>query len=322
MTRNVYHYQLRKCKKSIELIRKNKLLDACINGNGDIFKEIRKIRKEKNIIAQTIDGCDNAGEQFKNVYQKLYNSENDGNLVDEILNEVDNSIDSSSLDEVGKVTPGIVHTAVQHIKMHKNDPTFSFNSDCLKRAPSTLFYHLSNIIKCFLIHGHISNILLLATLVPIIKDKLGDAEASDNYRSIALSSIILKVFDWIVLLLFGKSLGLDYLQLSYQKECGTAMCSWLVIESVSYFLRNNTDVFSCFMDMKKAFDKVRHSTLFQKLLGRSLSPIFIRLLIMMYKCQVANVRWDSKLSDVFRITHPFRNDFKIKKKYACLVSIF
>ena len=37
-TRNIYHYQVNKCKKAEEKIRKNKLLDACLsNGGGDLF---------------------------------------------------------------------------------------------------------------------------------------------------------------------------------------------------------------------------------------------------------------------------------------------
>ena len=43
-TRNVYHFHYRKCKKAQEMIIKNKLLDACINGNGNIFDEIKKLR--------------------------------------------------------------------------------------------------------------------------------------------------------------------------------------------------------------------------------------------------------------------------------------
>ena len=53
-------------------------------------------------------------------------------------------------------------------------------------------------IKCFLVHGHVPNELLLATMVPLIKNKLGDTESSDNYRSIAIGSVVLKILDWIV----------------------------------------------------------------------------------------------------------------------------
>ena len=72
--------------------------------------------------------------------------------------------------------------------------------------------HLSLKIKQFLIHGHVSAVLLLATLLPLIKDKLWDHCSSANYRSIAVSSLFLKVFDWIVLLLYVCHLQLDEIQ--------------------------------------------------------------------------------------------------------------
>ena len=40
-TRNIYHFQIRKNKKMADTLKKNALLDACINNNGDIFQEIK-----------------------------------------------------------------------------------------------------------------------------------------------------------------------------------------------------------------------------------------------------------------------------------------
>ena len=55
-TRNIYHYQIRKSRKMTECVRRNTLLDACINNNGDIFKEIRKLRATSPTISSVIDG--------------------------------------------------------------------------------------------------------------------------------------------------------------------------------------------------------------------------------------------------------------------------
>ena len=55
-TRNVFHYMLRKCRKSEEKIRSNKLLDACLKNNKNIFEEVKKLRKCKNDVANAIDG--------------------------------------------------------------------------------------------------------------------------------------------------------------------------------------------------------------------------------------------------------------------------
>ena len=89
-----------------------------------------------------------------------------------ILGNVNTSIDILSLKDVDLVTSDIIRKAVEQVKANKNDPVFTFNSDCIKRAPATLFQHLANIIRIFLIHGYVSKILLVATIVPLIKDKL------------------------------------------------------------------------------------------------------------------------------------------------------
>ena len=111
-----------------------------------------------------------------------------------------------------------------------------------KQAPDVLYEKLASVIRSFLIHGHVTHFLLIATLLPILKDKLGSISTSKNYRSIALSSVILKIIDWVILLLFGTSLGLDDLQFAYQPGASTTMCTWAVVETIGYFMRNGSDI--------------------------------------------------------------------------------
>ena len=130
-TRNVYHYAIRKCKKSIELIMKNKLLDACINGKWNIFDEFRTIRNVKRDFPQTIEGSNNIPDKFANVYKKLYNSTQDQDETLNILGNVNTFIDILSLNDVDLVTSNIVRNAAEQVKSSKNDPVFTFNSDCI-----------------------------------------------------------------------------------------------------------------------------------------------------------------------------------------------
>ena len=74
---------------------------------------------------------------------------------------------------------------------------------------------------------------------------LGRIDVSKNYRSISLSRLMLKIFDWVILLLFGTILGLDDLEFAYQAGASTTMCAWAVVETISYFLRNGSKVFAC-----------------------------------------------------------------------------
>ena len=84
------------------------------------------------------------------------------------------------------------------------------------------------------------------------------------------------------------------------------MCTYAILETVDYFLRNGSEVFLCTMDMTKAFDVTMHSLLFTKMLKAGLSAIFVRLLIFIYTEQFANVRWNSQLSSVFSMHNGVR----------------
>ena len=256
---------------------------------------------------QGVDGVrDNIEEHFKDKYQQLYNSADDGIELMRVQRETEALVDGTSLEDVLKVTPKIVKEAAHKLKPGKSDPVFSFSTDCFKNASDSLFDRLSLIIQSFLIHGHVTQILLLATLVPLIKDKLGSTNVSKNYRSIAISSILLKLIDWIFIILFGINFGLNDFQYAYQAGCSTTMCTWAVLETVDYFLKNGSEVFTCAMDMTAAFDLTLHSLLFTKMLRKGFPAIFIRLFIYIYVNQTANVRWNSDISTEFPMTNGCR----------------
>ena len=131
--------------------------------------------------------------------------------------------------------------------------------------------------------------IMVSTIIPLIKDKLGDTNASNNYRSIALSSLILKIFDWVVLFLFDKNLSTDELQFGYQEKTSTNMCTWLAVEVIDYYTRHGSEMFVGVMDMTKAFDNVKQSLLFQKLIDRELPAIYLRLILTLHLEQRARM---------------------------------
>lgn len=317
-TRNAYHYAIRKCKRASEHLKKDKLLQSCVTGKNNIFDEIRRMRKTTDRSPCKIDGNENPVERFGEVYETLFNSAGDQAAMNKILSDINSKMGVNDLEEVDRITPEIISEAVDNIKVRKDDPVFSFNSNCIKQAPKSLYYHIAEMIKCFLLHGYVSDILLVATIIPLVKNKLGDLESSDNYRSIALSSVILKIYDWVVLILCGDKLGLDELQFSYQKNCSTTMCTWMVVETVSYFTRNGSNVYSCFMDMKKAFDTVKHGILFKKLMERNLPLIHVRLLIVMYLNQTAKVKWKGYTSATFPIVNGVKQGAVISAILFCV----
>ena len=318
-TRNVYHYHIRKCRKMTECIRKNTLLDACINNNGDIFKEIRKIRKTPPDMSSMIDGVTrNIESHFAKVYEKLYNSVEDAEKLASLLERLNSNINSDSLKVIEKIKPELIRLAISKLKNDKTDPIFQFTSDWLKAAPGNLSEHLARLFKMYLIHGHISEMTLVSTIIPLIKDKLGDINSSNNYRSIALSSLILKIFDWVILLLCDEHLSTDELQFGYQEKTSTNMCTWLAVETIDHYIRNGSEVFVGVMDMTKAFDNVKQSLLFEKLLDRNFPSIYLRLILKMYILQKAHVCWNGEVSDTFAIGNGVKQGGVLSPRLFCV----
>ena len=110
-----------------------------------------------------------------------------------VSEQVELRVKDHSLQEVAKVTASIVKEATSKLKSGKSDPVYSFSSDCIKVESEKLAELLSMIIQCYLIHGHVTRFLLLATLVPIIKDKLGsicNSQGSILFHQILFPSVI------------------------------------------------------------------------------------------------------------------------------------
>ena len=318
-TRNVYHLHIRKNKMMAQTLKRNALLEACVSNKGDIFEIIKEQRKAAPNVSTMIDVVNtNIESQFANIYKQLYNSADDKDALMKVKQYLDDNINSLNIDDVQRITPSLVEEAIGRLKNNKSDPLFNFSSECLKNAPVVLCEQLTLLFRHYLTHGYISLVLMLSTLIPLVKDKLGDITSSNNYRSIALRSLILKVFDWVVLLLHKDGLNIDELRFGFQQNTSTNMCTWLAVETIEYFLRNGSDVFACVMEMTKAFDKVQHSKLFWKLVEKGIPPIFIRLLLEMYEKQQANVRWNGVLSNPFPVTNGVKQGAVLSPILYCI----
>ena len=127
-------------------------------------------------------------------------------------------------------------------------------ADCLYKL-------LSLCITSFLVHGILPDSMLGVVLVPVIKDKSGRINAKDNYRPIALASIVSEVVENIL---------------------WDRMSMFLVTRPNQFGFN-----FACYLDASKAFDRVKknHSVLFEKLVRRGVPGYIVRILIFWYSNQ-------------------------------------
>ena len=128
---------------------------------------------------------------FINVYSRRHLGEE----FIELNQGIERQLDHGLLNHLDTVNHETVKAALQKLKSNKSDALFDFNSDCLINATDKLIQDITVLFRWFLRTGVIPNFLLLCTLVPIVKDNLADITSSENYRAIAIGSLILKWFD-------------------------------------------------------------------------------------------------------------------------------
>ena len=120
--------------------------------------------------------------------------------------------------------------AVSLLKPRKMDVSGGFTSDALLNGPDILFEQLVSIFRSWLLHGTVTFSLLAFAFLPLLKSSLKDPVDTGSYRAIAGSSLILKLFEKVMLLVWGHLLGTDSLQFGFKADTSTTQCSWLVQE--------------------------------------------------------------------------------------------
>ena len=107
-----------------------------------MFKKKRKSGPAEEVV---IDGAfgKQIPDNFANVYEELFNRESDGDIVKEILDNINIGLDDGSMREINKVNICSIKDAMDKIKPSKSDSTWNLTSDFFKNGPE-IFLKLSN----------------------------------------------------------------------------------------------------------------------------------------------------------------------------------
>ena len=160
-------------------------------------------------------------EEFQKVYSALYNSSDTSEDMAKLKDILAREISISSIDEADRITGQRVKEAACRMKPSKSDVSSSYTSDAILNAPDVFFDYLALVYRSWLIHGTVTLSLLSCAFLPLFKGGLKDPSLTDSYRAIAGSSLLLKLFDNVIILLWGDRLGSDSLQFGFKSGTST-----------------------------------------------------------------------------------------------------
>ena len=114
----------------------------------------------------------------------------------------------------------------------------------------------------------------------------------NNYRAVAISSLLGKLFDIIILKEQYTSLSpcTDVLQFRFRPHSSTTICTSLLRDTIEYYNEHGSDCYLLLLDASKAFDRVEYITLFRTLRYRKMCPFVLRLIMNMYINQSIQVK--------------------------------
>ena len=243
---------------------------------------------------------------FSNIYKDPYNRVDLNDQFLKVKENVFSSIDEMSQTQLNRINRSVIKEAFSRLKPNKKDSVFDMSSDYFLNGPPELVDHIVDLVKLYFSHGFLPQVVLLCTLIPLVKDNLGDATSSSNYRAIAGGCLLLKIIDLVVLILEADKLSFDCLQFAYQEKSSTTMCTWTATAIIDCFNRGGNPVYAAAMDMTKAFDLVSWENLFGTLIERKVDGLFLRLLLYIYTHQECNVKWCGIVSNTFSVKNGVR----------------
>ena len=106
-------------------------------------------------------------------------------------------------------------------------------------------------------HGFAPQAFRCTNIIPIPKSAKGALTCSVKYRSIAISSVIGKILDRIIIDRQSEFLKTSDHQCGFKPKSSAILCSTMVNETIQYYTENGGKrVYVLLLDAIKTFDKV------------------------------------------------------------------
>ena len=304
-----YHSAIRFVKSNKDRIIKNKISANLKNKHfSQFWKQIRLIKNVNKVNPSVIDneiGNKNVTKLFFNKYHDLYNMYNDSfkDDIDEYFKDNWKKCQSNNCNYTHKFSGDDIVRSLKNLKSDKVDYIYGVSSNHFINSTPLLIDRLTILFNLILTHGITHKKLNSSIIVPVRKSNSLSPNDSGNYRAISINTILCKIFEYLISFLLDEKISSNKYQFGYKKNVSTTMCSFMVTSTIQYYTSGGSPIYCAFLDLSKAFDKVRHSKLFRLLMNHGVCAVLLRLIAVMYLNNSSCIRWKDATSEYFSLTN-------------------
>ena len=206
----------------------------CNSNYTEFWNTVKKHTRLKSSAPSSIDdvnGEANITNVFAKKYSELYRSApydvaNMMRIDTKIAELISTNCTTESCAHDHVINTTDVAAGIKLPKRNKSDGNEGLMSNHLIFGSSLLFEKIARLCTAMLCHGYAAPNLRLSTIIPIVKNKKSSINDSDNYQdtrysSIALSSILSKLIDIIIINKQSNHLDTSDLQFGFKQKSST-----------------------------------------------------------------------------------------------------
>jgi len=197
-TRGRFKQCLRFCKSNDDRVRADALANKLLKRDDISFrKDVSKTNRiNSNVLASTINGVSgecNITKMWHDYYSDLLNSNGDTEYMP-YVNSVNKCIDITS-GPFFKFSVSEIRDAITNLKSNESAGTDCLQSEHFKYADPRLFCILCMKFNAMFSHGYLPPTLMETIIIPIFKNKKGLVMDKDNYRPVAVTTVVSKIIE-------------------------------------------------------------------------------------------------------------------------------
>ena len=242
-----FKYTLRFISKHEDMLSKEASAKKLIKSNSkDFWSDINKANNSKTPLPTSIENASSPSAIVELWKDHFYNT---FNCITK--QPYDKSFSLNTEYENVKVCNSEISEAIKSLDNNKSCGMDGIYAKHLKYASQKLIPLLSLCISGLFVHGILPDELMTIVLIPMIKNKCGQINSKDNYRPIALASILSKVIERIILNRAGNVLETNNNQFGFKKHHGTDQCIYILKEVIQLYKSLNTCISVCFFGCKQ-----------------------------------------------------------------------